>query len=271
MNGELHTSALMRMLLTCWPSIYPQGRSVGNLYGCYFTIWHHRVCDWVTLTVGQSPPFRGGLPLYLSWLKGISGEILLQSFSFFVLVFTTSSVLLELVMTRTKQSNFKLVKINPFKDWEECFRSFFDRQTGASDRQNRVSVVRGKTMIPLWLETEYDTKNCIKCMLHNKLRISVMLCYYQAVLVNVYVLRLNTSIQHRHYVKCLFPFVLLTWCFVCWQFTLVTVGRAPQPRYRRTGHSRKKLRYIPNLQRLTEEKFNILVWSVWLLIYWGTG
>ena len=32
-------------------------------------------------------------------------------------------------------------------------------------------------------------------MLHNKLIISVMLCYYQAMLVNVYVLRLNTSIQ----------------------------------------------------------------------------
>ena len=32
-------------------------------------------------------------------------------------------------------------------------------------------------------------------MLHNKLIISVMLCYYQAMLVNVYVLRLNTSLQ----------------------------------------------------------------------------
>ena len=32
-------------------------------------------------------------------------------------------------------------------------------------------------------------------MLHDKLIISVMLCYYQAMLVNVYVLRLNTSIQ----------------------------------------------------------------------------
>ena len=31
-------------------------------------------------------------------------------------------------------------------------------------------------------------------MLHDKLIISVMLCYYQAMLVNVYVLRLNTSI-----------------------------------------------------------------------------
>ena len=32
-------------------------------------------------------------------------------------------------------------------------------------------------------------------MLHTKIIISVMLCYYQAMLVNVYVLRLNTSIQ----------------------------------------------------------------------------
>ena len=32
-------------------------------------------------------------------------------------------------------------------------------------------------------------------MLHDKLIISIMLCYYQAMLVNVYVLRLNTSIQ----------------------------------------------------------------------------
>ena len=32
-------------------------------------------------------------------------------------------------------------------------------------------------------------------MLHDKLIISVMLCYYQAMLVNVYVLSLNTSIQ----------------------------------------------------------------------------
>ena len=51
----------------------PQGGSVGNLYGCYSTIWHHRVCGWVILTVGQSAPFKGGLTLYLSWLKGISG------------------------------------------------------------------------------------------------------------------------------------------------------------------------------------------------------
>ena len=33
-------------------------------------------------------------------------------------------------------------------------------------------------------------------MLHTKIIISVMLCYYQAMVVNVYVLRLNTSIQH---------------------------------------------------------------------------
>ena len=32
-------------------------------------------------------------------------------------------------------------------------------------------------------------------MLHNKLIISDMLCYYQGMLVNVYILRLNTSIQ----------------------------------------------------------------------------
>ena len=32
-------------------------------------------------------------------------------------------------------------------------------------------------------------------MLHTKIIISVMLCYYQAMLVNVYVLRLNISIQ----------------------------------------------------------------------------
>ena len=32
-------------------------------------------------------------------------------------------------------------------------------------------------------------------MLHDELIISVMLCYYQAMLVNVYVLRLNTSFQ----------------------------------------------------------------------------
>ena len=47
----------------------------------------------------------------------------------------------------------------------------------------------------------------IKCMLNGKLIISVMLCYYQAVLVNVYVLRLNTSIQHGKmwiYLACLF-------------------------------------------------------------------
>ena len=33
-------------------------------------------------------------------------------------------------------------------------------------------------------------------MLHTKIIISVMLCYYQAMLVIVYVLRLNTSIRH---------------------------------------------------------------------------
>ena len=63
MNGGMHTSALMRIFLTCWPSLYPQGRIVGNLYGCYSTIWYHRVCDGVTLTVSQSAPFRGVLPL----------------------------------------------------------------------------------------------------------------------------------------------------------------------------------------------------------------
>ena len=34
-------------------------------------------------------------------------------------------------------------------------------------------------------------------MLHTNITISVMLCYYQAMLVNVYILRLNTSIQHN--------------------------------------------------------------------------
>ena len=89
-EGEMHTSALTIMLLTCWQSLYPQGRSVGNLYGCYSTIWHHRVCDGVTLTVGQGALFRGGLQLYLSWLKGISGEILLQYFYFCLSFFLQS-------------------------------------------------------------------------------------------------------------------------------------------------------------------------------------
>ena len=35
----------------------------------------------------------------------------------------------------------------------------------------------------------------IKCMLHNKLIIAVMLCYFQDILVNVYLLLPNTSIQ----------------------------------------------------------------------------
>ena len=141
-NGELHTSALMIMLLTCWPRLYPQGRNVGNFYGCESTIWHHRVCDGVTLTVGHSAQFRGGLPLYLSWLKVISGEILLQSFYFYFSFFRKVGFL-EVLMACTKQSNFKLFWNNPFKYWGECFRSVFDRQTWASEGQTIVFVVGG--------------------------------------------------------------------------------------------------------------------------------
>ena len=50
----------------------------------------------------------------------------------------------------------------------------------------------------------------IKCMLHDKLIISVMLYYYQAIIVHVYVLRLNTSIQQF----CLGVWGVL-WAFGC--------------------------------------------------------
>ena len=149
MNGELHTSALMRMLMTCWPSLYPQGRSVVNLYRCYSAIWHHRVCDGVTLTVGQSASFRRVLPLYLYWLKGISGEILLQPF-YFYFIFSEKSVFLEVIMACMKLSHFKWVHANTFKDWGGCFRSVFDRHTGSSYRETRVSLIWGQTIMCLW-------------------------------------------------------------------------------------------------------------------------
>ena len=85
-----------------------------------------------------------------------------------------------------KQSNLKWVKVNPFKDWGNCFRSVFDKQTGVSDGHTRLSMVGGQTMI---------LRIVIKCTLHDKLITSVMLCYYQAMLFNVYLLRLNTSIK----------------------------------------------------------------------------
>ena len=50
-----------------------------------------------------------------------------------------------------------------------------------------------------------------KCMLHNKLVISVMLCYYQAMLVNLYVLRLNTRIQQFIRPNTIAMLILTSW------------------------------------------------------------
>ena len=49
------------------------------------------LCDGVTLTVVQSALFRGGVVICLSWLQGISGEILLQFFFPSVIRFLKSS------------------------------------------------------------------------------------------------------------------------------------------------------------------------------------
>ena len=83
-----------------------------------------------------------------------------------------------------------------------CFRSVFDRKTEASDGQTRVSMVGGQTMI---------RSIVIKCIFHDKLIISVMLCYYQAMLVNVYLLPLNTSIQQFIRPNTIAMVILTSW------------------------------------------------------------
>ena len=53
-------------------------------------------------------------------------------------------------------------------------------------------------------------------MLHDKLIISVMLCYYQAMLVNMYVLRLNTSIQQFIRPNTIAMVLLTSWFHTSW-------------------------------------------------------
>ena len=64
--------------------------------------------------------------------------------------------------------------------------------------------------------------------------------------------------QTSHWVKHFFPFILLTWYFVCWWFTLVTVGHVYLLNSDWTRYRWKQLGFITNIQRLTEE--DSIIW-----------